>query len=113
MAKTIWEYPVKFIYGYSKAYGSGFHTGEDRTVTDNRKDVRLTVNGVYLGIVGTTGNSTGIHCHIGKWSGNGSHNPNGGGKAFKSAVITEIHRTVTNGNGKYVRVQGDGYSWVY
>ncbi len=113
MAKTIWQYPVKYVYGYSRAYGSGFHTGEDRTVTDGRTDIQVTVNGRLIGIAGTTGRSTGIHTHIGKWLGNGNYNPRGGGRVFKSAVVTEIHPKSTNGNGIYVRVQGDNYSWVY
>lgn len=110
MAKTIWDYKVSFPYGatsapYSK---SNPHKGEDRAAPAGTP---ITVNGVQIGLVGTTGYSTGNHCHIGKWSGGSHKAPNGGGKSFKSAVVTQVAQDAVN--GKYVRVQADGYSWVY
>jgi hypothetical protein len=35
----------------------------------------------------------------------------GGGFTFQSATVTEVNQDSVN--GKYVRVQGDGASWVY
>lgn len=109
--KTIWSYPVKYPYGYSKAYGNTFHTGVDRTVTDRRTDIVVTVNGRGIGIAGTTGLSTGIHTHIGKWSGGNHSNPGNGGATFKSAIVTQVGSDPRNGN--FVRVRGDGFDWVY
>lgn len=108
--KTIWDYPVSYIYGYSTAYGQYFHKGEDRTAP---RGTPVTVNGVQIGTVGSTGLSTGPHLHIGKWLNGDMHPPRGGGKSFKSAVITEIDRVGARDNGKFVRLTGDGYSWVY
>jgi hypothetical protein len=111
--RDIWSYGIAFPYGYSVAYGSTFHTGEDWTVTDFRTDIPVTVNGVTIGIAGSTGKSTGIHCHVGKWLGGQHYPPNGAGKQFDSAVVTEVHPQDTDDNGKYVRIQADGYSYVY
>lgn len=107
---SLWDYPVTFVYGFSAAYGPDFHYGEDRTCPVGTP---VTVNGVIIGYSGNTGLSTGPHCHIGKWIGGQSYNPSGGGASFSSATVTEVHPTDTDNNGKYVRVQGDGYSWVY
>lgn len=114
MTKTIWDYGVKYPYGYSKEYGSTFHTGEDWTVTDYRTDIPVTVNERTIGIAGTTGKSTGIHTHVGKWAG-GVHNPpNGGGKTLgDDATVVTIDTEGKTDNGKYVRVRSQGYDWVY
>src|SRR5690606_40665058 len=42
-----------------------------------------------------------------------SYNPTGQGFSFKNAVVTQIDDLDNDANGKYVRVQADGYSWVY
>lgn len=113
MIKTIWDYPVRFKYGHSEAYGPTFHTGEDRTITDGDEDIHVTVNGVNIGIVGSTGLSTGLHTHIGKWKDGRHHPPNGGGKTFKNAIVTYIQREDVSNDGKFVRIHGDGYDWLY
>lgn len=111
--KTIWDYRVTYPYGENVPGYDGFHSGEDRSVTDYRTDVPVTVNGVVIGIVGNTGKSTGIHLHVGKWKDGKSYNPNGRGKTLKEAVVTEIDTKGYTANGKFVRVSAEGFSWVY
>lgn len=111
---TIWDYGVKFPYGYSAAYGSEFHTGEDWTVTDRRKDIPVTVNGVTIGISGTTGNSTGIHTHVGRFVGGSHTNPNGGGQSLgDDATVTQVDLVGNTKAGKFVRVRSQGVDWLY
>jgi murein DD-endopeptidase MepM/ murein hydrolase activator NlpD len=110
MAKSAKDYPVTFPYGatsspYSKAYP---HQGDDRACPSGTP---VKVNGVQIGLVGSTGWSTGPHLHVGKWANGRSYNPNKQGFSFKNAKVTEINQD--SKNGKYVRVQADGYSWVY
>jgi hypothetical protein len=107
---SIWDYRVQFVYGYSKAYGSKFHTGEDRPAP---RGTPVTVNGVTIGLVGTTGYSTGYHLHVGKWGGGGHYPPNGGGATLSNAKVTEIDTAGKTPNGRFVRVQSGNYSWVY
>ena len=114
MAKTIWDYGVKYKYGYSKAYGPTFHTGEDWTVPDHKKDIPVVVNGVQIGITGTTGLSTGIHLHLGKWKYGTHHAPKGAGKSIPGGVVTQVDHEGNSNNGKFVRVRGsDGFDYVY
>jgi len=105
------QYPVTFGYGdTSPPYGTPsmpFHRGEDRACPSGTPVI---VNGVQIGLSGSTGWSTGPHLHIGRFAG-GSTNPNGGGFSFGDAVVTQVKED--NINGKYVRVQADGASWVY
>lgn len=107
---NIWSYPVKYGYGNVPGY-DGFHTGEDRP-TGGKDDVPVTVNGVQIGIAGTTGHSTGIHLHVGRWV-NGQHtNPRGGGAIVTGAVVHSTGYDERNGN--FVRVRAsDGTMWVY
>lgn len=110
MAKVIWDYPITDVYGYSKNYFnySRWHTGVDRAAP---KGTPVTVNGVKIGEVGTTGLSTGPHLHVGKYISWKSFNPKTGGHTIKNAkVVTVAEDSV---NGKYVRVQGRVYSWVF
>lgn len=107
---NIIDYPVTTPYGYVPGYplNNGFHQGIDYGAPVGTPVV---VNGVMIGLSGNTGYSSGPHCHVGKWLGGVVQNPLNGGFVFNSAVVTEINEDATN--GKYVRVQGDGYSWVY
>lgn len=117
MAKTAKDYPVQYPYGYSKAYG-GWHTGEDRPCPWGTP---LVINGVEVAKTGNSGYvlpaptpsrpKAGAHLHVGKYAGGVSHNPNGQGFTFREARVTEIGRD--GRNGLFVRVQADGYSWVY
>lgn len=103
-------YPISTPYGYVPGYplNNGFHQGIDYACP---MGTPVVVNGVTIGLSGNTGYSDGPHCHVGKWLNGVVQNPYNGGWKFKSAVVTEINEDVQN--GKYVRVQGDGYSWVY
>lgn len=110
--KTIWDYPVTYVFGYSAAYGDKFHTGQDRTVYDRRKDIPVPVNGKTIGIAGTTGDSTGIHLHISHIVNGKLVDPAGGGATVSGGKV--LNTGYDNANGNYVRVQDtDGSVWVY
>lgn len=104
------QYPVTTPYGYVKGYPlhNGFHQGIDYGCPVGTPVV---VNGVVIGLSGNTGYTFGPHLHLGKWLGGLVQNPLNGGFNFKSAVVTEINEDADN--GKYARIQGDGFSWVY
>ncbi len=107
--KTANQYPVTTPYGKVAGYplNNGFHNGIDYGCPTGTPVV---VNGVQIGLSGSTGYSTGPHLHVGRWVNGLPTNPKGG-FTFKSAKVTEINQDKTN--GKYVRVQADGASWVY
>lgn len=115
------QYPVSFAYGATdglyyaptRAQSSNpslwirpYHIGDDRAMPIGTPVI---VNGVTIGLSGTR--YGGAHLHIGRFVGGGATNPNGGGFSFTNAVVTEINEDDVN--GKYVRVQADGASWVY
>lgn len=104
------DFPVTTPYGQVAGYPlhNGFHQGVDYGCPVGTPVV---VNGVVIGLSGNTGYTFGPHLHVGKWLGGGVLDPTGAGFSFKSAVVTEINEDADN--GKYVRVQGDGFSWVY
>lgn len=107
----IWGYPVKYKYGYSDAYGPTFHTGEDRPAP---LGTPVTVNSVVIGLVGSTGKSTGNHLHVGRWVGGSHTNPGGGGKIVSGGTVTQVDTVGSTNNGKFVRVaDADGSKWVY
>ena len=105
------DFPVTTPFGWVPGYplNNGYHNGIDYGCPVG---TTVIVNGVTIGLTGNTGSSTGPHCHVGRWVGGKATDPGvGGGFTFQSAVVTEINED--NVNGKYVRVQGDGASWVY
>lgn len=112
------QYPITTPFGWVDGYplnqdaahpGQGFHNGIDYGCPAGTPVV---VNGVTIGLSGNTGYSTGAHCHVGRWVGGKSTDPGvGGGFHFDDATVTECKEDATN--GKYVRVQADGASWVY
>jgi murein DD-endopeptidase MepM/ murein hydrolase activator NlpD len=111
MGKQAKDYPVTFPYGatgapYNKTYP---HRGDDRIMP---KGTPVVVNGVQIGLSGSTGWATGPHLHIGKWAGV-AYNPRGLGFSFQNAKVTQVDTLDNDANGRYVRVQADGYSWVY
>lgn len=117
MSKTVADYKITYPFGYTKAYGS-FHTGVDRPTPYGTP---LVINGVKVGETGNSGYvlppptkanpKNGAHSHISKLQNGALVDPKTGGFTFKSAVVTEINED--GRNGKYIRVQGDGFSWVY
>jgi hypothetical protein len=104
------NFPITTPYGHVPGYelNNGFHRGEDRAMP---MDTPVLVNGVEIGLSGNTGFTTGPHLHVGRFVGGSDTPPHGGGFHFNSAVVTEIGQDATN--GKFVRVQADGASWVY
>lgn len=117
MSKQAKNYPVTFAYGAKDGYFYGpegkigpYHRGDDRAMPVGTPVI---VNGVTIGLSGATGNVSGPHLHTGKWLGNKDYNPQGQGFTFKSAIVTQIDTVNDDANGFFVRIQGDGYSWVY
>lgn len=106
------DYPVTFPYGATTApYSPSYpHKGDDRAMPVGTS---VRVNGVQIGNSGKTGFVTGPHLHVGKWLNGRHYNPGGKGFSFNSAVVTQIDPYDNDANGKFVRVQADGYSWVY
>lgn len=109
--RDLWTYPITTPYGYVPGYplNGGFHRGEDRAAP---LGTPIPVNGITIGLVGSTGASTGNHCHIGRFV-NGTHTPPGGqGATLSNPVVQGIGYDASNGN--YVRVIDDkGVLWVY
>jgi hypothetical protein len=106
------DYPVSFPYGATTApyTPSNPHKGDDRAMP---KGTPILINGVQIGTSGQTGFVTGPHLHTGKWANGRHYNPNGQGFTFNEAIVTQIDTLDNDANGRYVRVQADGYSWVY
>lgn len=117
--KTAKDYKVTFPYGATDGtyygvtarskptYIGSYHRGDDRAMPQGTPVV---VNGVQIGLSGQTGAADGPHLHVGRFVNSLDTNPQGG-FSFKNAVVTEIGEDDVN--GKYVRVQADGASWVY
>jgi hypothetical protein len=108
---TAKDFPITQGYGYDPSYplNGGYHKGIDYGCPTGTPVV---VNGVQIGISNATGAVTGPHLHVGRWVNGAATNPGvGGGFSFNSAVVTETGYDATDGN--YVRIQGDGASWVY
>lgn len=124
--KTAQDYPITFLYGATDGiyyytpsaskpktdnWIANYHRGSDRAMPDGTP---VLVNGVQIGLSGHTGAASGPHLHIGRFVGGVDTPPQGGGLVFDDsteAKVTEINEDPVN--GKYVRVQADGASWVY
>lgn len=108
------DYPVTFAYGATDGvyYGPNgsigpYHRGDDRAMPTGTPVI---VNGVQIGLSGSTGASSGPHLHIGKWT-SVDVNPQGRGFTFASATVHSTGFDSTNGN--WVKVSAEGYIWVY
>lgn len=105
-------YPITTGYGYVAGYplNNGFHKGQDRAMPTGTS---VLVNGVQVGLSGSTGASTGPHLHIGRYVNGAATNPAGGGFSIAGAVVLDTG--FDNINGNYVRVTdgGNGSVWVY
>lgn len=105
------QYPVSYPYGaitapYSPAHP---HRGDDRAAP---LGTPIIIRGVTIGLVGSTGMSTGPHCHIQKRINNQIVNPQGGGLN----IIGVVEQAGENSEaGKYVRIRetSTGNLWSY
>ena len=105
------DYPVTFPYGattapYSPAHP---HTGEDRKMP---LGTAIEVNGVQVGIAGTTGQSTGVHTHTQRvFNGLVVHPQGGGFEVPQPTIVTETGYK-KDSIGFYVRYRdGNGFIW--
>lgn len=109
--KEVSAYPITTPYGIVPGYplNGGFHRGEDRAAPQGTPVI---VNGVTIGLVGTTGASTGSHLHLGKWVNGIVMPPNGQGFTLKNPYVDSTGYDSVNGN--YIRLKdSNGVLWVY
>lgn len=107
----IQDYPITQPYGYDPTYplNNGFHRGIDYGAPTGTP---IIVNGVTIGISGATGAVTGPHVHVGKWLGGDVYDPGvKNGFTFTNAKVIEVNQDPTD--GKYVKLQADGFQWIY
>jgi len=107
------QFPITFGYGAKdgKYYGPNgsvgpYHKGDDRAMPVGTPVV---VNGVEIGKSGSM--YGGPHLHTGRWVNGKDTNPNGGGFTLDNAKVTETGEN--SRDGKFVRINGSGASWVY
>lgn len=110
MTKNANEYDVTQPYGYDPSYplNNGFHRGIDYGAPEGTP---LVINGIRVALTGSTGAATGPHLHLGKWQGNTVLDPGNGGFNFDNAVVAKVGYDNTNGN--YIKINADGYTWIY
>lgn len=114
---TAADYPVTFGYGAQDGvyYGPNgsvglYHRGDDRAMPIGTPVV---VNGVQIGLSGTSGASSGPHLHIGRFVNGADTNPEHEG--FNLPAPIKVTQVLTdNVNGNYVALQdAQGVRWVY
>lgn len=110
MSKTAKDYPVTFPYGATTSPYSPSrpHLGDDRSMPTGTP---VTVNGVAVGLSGSTGISSGPHLHTQKVQNGQVVKPTGGGFKVSSPVnVTEVGYKSNIGN--YVRYKdAKGVEW--
>lgn len=107
---TASDYPISFPYGATSApYSPGRpHKGDDRAAPCGTPVV---IGGTQIGLVGTTGLSTGCHLHIQEWKDNFA-NTRKPKNSFKGGVVTQA--TSASEFGNYVTIQNkDGWNDTY
>jgi len=114
--KDLSQYPVSFGYGAKDGalYGPNgsvglYHRGEDRAAPCGTPVI---VNGTTIGLVGSTGASTGCHCHLGKFVSGKDVNPQGKGFELSTPKVYSAGYDSTAGN--YVKLLDNGGTvWLY
>lgn len=104
------QYPVSYPYGATTPPYSpnNPHRGEDRKCP---KGTPVIVNGVQIGLTGSTGLTTGPHLHVQKNIGSRNYPPNGQGFQFNNAKV--IKAATDKWNGNHVVLEADGFQWYY
>lgn len=107
--KTLDQYPISFPYGATTPpYSPGHaHRGDDRAAPGVTP---ILVEGVQIGLVGTTGLSTGNHTHLQEWQGNMA-NTRKPQNWFKGGTVTAA--TQSSDFGNYVTITRDGWNDTY
>jgi hypothetical protein len=122
--KTVKDYPVKYKFGYSSAYG-GWHSGVDRPAPHGTP---VKVNNTIIGLSGNTGYvlpaptkqnpKAGSHHHLTRLSAKGNFtNPRNSGFKMRSIGVKRPKVVAVGNNsrsGNFVTIQGfNGARWVH
>ncbi len=110
MAKTLIDFPVSYPYGATNSPYSPArpHRGNDHAAPGGTP---IIIEGTLIGLVGTTGLSTGNHTHIQEWQGTFS-NTRKPQNSFKGGIVTATGFASDFGN--YVTIENDdGWSDTY